>query len=160
MLKRSIRTLTVLAAAAGVATGASTASAAAIAVGPNQYFVGTVNSHTGSAVIEVLCAGPASTGHPLANQIVGINLLLPPATDTVGYTGLSATGIDAWLTGPSTSVLPQPTHVAKFSAYGTAPIPTSITVPCSGTGVMSFVPTPDNGGRPSTVQVTFLNLGA
>jgi hypothetical protein len=36
----------------------------------------------------------------------------------------------------------------------------NITVPCSGTGVMSFVPTPDVGGRVSTVDVTFINIGA
>ena len=161
MLKRSIRTLTVLAAAAGVATVVPATSAAAGTIGPQQYFVGTVNNHAANAVIEVLCAGPASTGHPLAGQVVGVNELLPPVSTTVGYTGLSATSIDAWLNWPSPAVVPPPpVEIAKFTSYGTAPIPTSISVPCSGSGVLSFVPNPDNGGRPSTVQVTFLNIGA
>jgi hypothetical protein len=158
MFKRPIRTLTI-AAAAGVAAIAPAASAAAVAVGPQQYFTGSVNTHTDSAVIDVLCAGPASFGHPVANQTVGIRLLLPPTSATVGYTGLSATSIDAWLSWPSPSVIPSPVAVAKFAGYTTAPIPTTITVPCSGSGVMTFVPNPDNGGRPATVKVSFINLG-
>jgi hypothetical protein len=157
MLKRSLRTLTVLAAAAGVAAAASSAPAAAVAIGPNQYFVGTVNSHTASATIEVLCAGPASMGHPLANQTVGVNLLLPPGSTTVGYTGTSGNSIDTWLTwGSLTLGLP----IAKFTSYGTMPISTGISVPCSGTGIMSFLPEPPAGARVSNVQVTFLNIGA
>jgi len=159
MLKRYIRTLTVLAAAAGVAAVAPSAPAAALAIGPHQYFVGTVNSHAASATIEVLCAGPASTGHPLANQTVGVNFVLPPATTTVGYTGTSGTSIDAWLSWPALTG-PLPVPIAKFTSYGTAPIPTGITVPCSGTGVMSFLPEPSTGGQVSNVQVTFLNIGA
>jgi len=160
MLKRSLRILTILAAATGVAGVASTAPAAATAIGPHQYFVGTVNSHTSSAVIEVLCAGPASSGHPLANQTVGVNLLLPPTTtSTVGYTGVSGTSIDTWLAWPALTG-PLPVPIAKFTSYGTAPISTGITVPCSGTGVMSFFPEPSTGGQVSNVQVTFLNVGA
>lgn len=159
MLDRSLRTLTVLAAAAGVAAVVPAASAAAGTVGPGQYFVGLVNAHTGTAVIDVFCAGPVTTGHPLANQTVGVNQLYPPVTNTIGYTGLTADSIDAWLSWPS-PVVPPPELVATFTSYGTAAIPTNITVPCGGTGTMTFVPNPDDGGRASTVQVTFRNLGA
>ena len=159
MLKRSIRTLTLVAAAAGVAAVAPSAPAAAVAVAPHQYFVGTVNSHAADATIEVLCAGPASTGHPVANQTVGINLLLPPGSTTVGYTGVSGTSIDTWLSWPAQTG-PLPIPVALFTAYGTQPIPTGITVPCSGTGVMTFLPEPSTGAQVSNVKVTFLNIGA
>lgn len=159
MLKRSIRTLTMLAAAAGVAAIAPSAPAAAVAVAPHQYFVGTVNSHTGNAVIEVVCAGPATTGHPLANQTVGINLLLPPGSTTVGYTGTSGTSIDTWLSWPGQDG-PLPLPIALFTSYGTQPIPTANPVPCSGTGVMTFLPEPSTGAQVSNVKVTFVNVGA
>ena len=160
MLKRSIRTLTMLAAVAGVATVIPAASASAGVIKPGQYFVGLVNTHTSNAVIDVLCAGPSTTGHPLANQTVQVNQVLPPVDTTIGYTGLSANSIVAWLSWPTPIAPPPPVHIATFTSYSTAPIPTGITVPCSGSGVMTFVPTPDNGGRSSTVTVTFLNLGA
>lgn len=158
MLKRSIRTLTVLAAAAGVAAAATAAPAAALAVGPNQYFTGSVTSPTDYPVIQVFCESFTSIGHPLPNQAVAVHPLLPPATISAGYTGLSATSIDAWLSWPSAIVAPQPVPIAKFTTYGTAPIPTNVTVPCSGAGVLSFVPNPDNGGRPSKLNVAFQSV--
>jgi hypothetical protein len=159
MTKRSVRLLTALAVTAGAAAVASTAPAAATAIGPHQYFQGLVNMRTTSATIGVLCAGAANVGHPLPDQTVAVELVLPPITSTLGYTGLDATSIVAWLNWPS-PVAPPPVKVADFTDYGTAAIPVNITVPCSGTGVMSFVPTPDVGGRVSTVDVTFINIGA
>lgn len=159
MFKRSIRALTTLAAAAGVAAVAPAAPAAAVVVGQQQYFVGSVNGHTANAVIDVVCPGPTNTGHPIANQSVAVAFLLTPTSTTVGYTGLSATSINAWLSWPTPITPPPPVQVATFTSYGTVPIPTTITVPCSGTGVMSFVPAPNNSGRASTVNVTFVNLG-
>lgn len=161
MLKRSIRTLTALAATATVAAVVPAAAASAGTIGPQQYYVGLVNMHTANAVIDVLCPGPVDSGHPIADQTVGVNQIFPPITDTIGYTGLTADSIEAWLSWPvPTAIVPEPVHVATFTSYGTALIPTTITVPCSGTGVMSFIPNPDDGGRASTVQVTFVNLGA
>jgi hypothetical protein len=159
MPNRSLRTLAVLGAAACVAAVVPAASAAAGTIGPGQYFVGVVTSHAGTAVIDVFCPGPVTTGHPLPNQTLGVNQVLPPITSTLGYTGLTANSINAWLSWPS-PVVPPPELVATFTSYGTAAIPTTITVPCGGTGTMTFVPNPDDGGRASTVQVTFRNLGA
>jgi hypothetical protein len=160
MTTRSARLLTALAVTAGAAALASTAPAAATAVGPNQYFQGQVNMRASGATIGVACAGPAAFGHPLPDQTVAVELVIPPITSTEGYTGLDATSIVAWLSWPSPVAPPPAVKVAGFTSYGTAAIPTGITVPCSGTGVMSFVPTPDDGGRVSMVDVTFVNIGA
>jgi hypothetical protein len=56
------------------AVTAAPASAAIIdpaVIGPNQYFSGVVNGHTGHATINMACFGPirpGQTGHPLAGQ--------------------------------------------------------------------------------------------
>jgi hypothetical protein len=160
MTKRYVRLLTVLSAAAASAALASAAPASAVAVGPHQSFAGLVNTRISDATIGVLCPGPTATGHPLPDQTVAVELVVPPITSTEGYTGLDATSIVAWLNWPTPMAPPPPVKVAAFTGYGTAAIPTSLTVPCSGTGVMTFVPTPDDGGRPATVNVTFVNIGA
>jgi hypothetical protein len=160
MTKRSVRLLTTLALTAGAAAVASTAPAAATAVGPHQYFQGLVNMRASGATIGVLCGGAANSGHPLPNQTVAVQLVVPPITSTEGYTGLDATSIVASLSWPSPVVPPLAVKIADFTAYGTAAIPVNITVPCSGTGVVTFAPSPDDGGRASTVGVTFVNIGA
>jgi hypothetical protein len=97
------------------------------------------------------------TGHPVAGQSVEVQELLPPAAMTVGDTGNFGTTINADLIfsrGTVTVVTP----IATFTSYGVQmPIPTSITLPCFGSGVMSFAPSPDpdNTGKPSNLSVTF-----
>lgn len=133
-------------------------------IGPKQYFYGQVFGITSSTVpdvIEVACAGPATTGHPVSGQFVEVQQVFPPATTTLGYTGNFGAAINAdliWSRGTVTVV----TAIAKFLSYGVSmPIPTSITVPCSGSGVMNFAPSPDpdNSGIPSNVDVTFESPG-
>ena len=160
MTKRSVRLLTALAVTAGAAAVASTAPAAATAIGPHQYFQGLVDMRASGATIGVLCPGAANSGHPLPDQTVAVQLVLPPVTSTVGYTGLDATSIIASLSWPTPVAPPLAVKIAEFTSYGTAAIPVNITVPCSGTGVMTFAPNPDDGGRASTVDVTFVNIGA
>jgi hypothetical protein len=148
-----------------IAAGALAAPAHAASVGPRQYFsgqvFGAISSSTTSDVIEVACAGPLATGHPVAGQSVAVQLLVPPTATTFGYTGNFGTQISAdliWSRGTVSVV----THIATFISYGVKmPIPTSITVPCSGSGVMSFTPTPDpdNSGKASNVSVTFQSPG-
>jgi hypothetical protein len=127
-------------------------------VGPKQYFYGEVfglTSATTPDVILVSCAGAANTGHPVAGQYVAAHQIFPPTT-TLGYTGNDATEIDVnltWSTGTITVVTPT---FATLYYYDTkAEIPTGLTVPCSGTGVMAFTPYPDSGGSASDVTVTF-----
>ena len=142
-----------------IGTLAAASPAQATTVGPKQYFVGQVFGATAQSVIEVSCAGVATSGHPVPGQTVDVLLLLPPVPVTAGYTGDLAVEIDAALifpTGPVSEKIP----IATFTQYALKlPIPTSITVPCSGSAIMNFSPYPLDSGTPSNVQVTFVSPG-
>jgi hypothetical protein len=134
-------------------------------VGPKQYFDGEVsglNSASAHDVIQVACAGPAATGHPVADQYVAAHQFFPPVATTYGYTGNFGTEIDVDLIysiGTITVVTP---IFATLTYYDTkSEIPTSLTVPCSGTGVVVFTPSadPDGSGIASDVDVTFESSG-
>jgi hypothetical protein len=89
-----------------------------------------------------------------------VEVAISPVPDaTVGYTGGLATEIDATLSYASGSgVVTVP--IATFTQYSVKlPIPTSIQVPCSGSGVMSFSPYPLDSGRPVKISVTFQDVG-
>ena len=166
MLSKTASRMALASVAALIAGGvlAVPAQAQAIPVGPHQYFYGQVFGVASSAaqdVIEVVCAGPQATGHPFSGQSVEVQLAVPPPVTSLGYTGNFGTKINAdliWSLGTVTVV----THVATFTSYGVKmPIPTSLTLPCGGKGVMSFAPSPDpdNSGTPSDVSVTFQSPG-
>jgi hypothetical protein len=123
---------------------------------PHQFFVGTVNGHPTDAVIDVLCPGPVDFGHAIGGQTLQVS---PPGPSgpTLGFTGSRGRAIIANLstaTGLTASV-------ARFTQYGSpAAFPTSLTVPCSGQGVVSFDPAPDSPtARAFDVTVTFVNIG-
>ena len=135
-------------------------------VGPKQYFTGSVAGFPSSgaagsgAIIGVNCAAAASTGSPVAGQSVVVRLLLPPVAANVGYTGATATSIEAnliWSNGEVVFITP----LATFKQYSVPlPIPTNIKVPCSGTGEVSFDPAPDSGAVSYVVPVKFESIGA
>lgn len=160
----AVSRIAIASAAVAVAGGvlAIPAVAQAGTVGPKQYFYGEVFSVTSSSardVIEVACAG-ALTGHPVAGQSVAVHQIFPPAT-TLGYTGNDGIEIDTKLIYPAEPVTGGIT-IATFTNYDDpAPIPTSITVPCSGSAVMSFSPYPnaDGTGVSSDVDITFVSTG-
>lgn len=167
MFRRTASRVAIAAAVMLVAGGALATPALADGgqVGPKQYFYGEVfglTSSTAHDVIQVSCAGPATTGHPAAGQYVAAHQIFPPVTTTYGYTGNSGTEIDVNLiysVGTITVVTPT---FATLTYYDTkAEIPTSLTVPCSGTGVVVFTPSPDpdGSGRASDVNVTFESSG-
>jgi hypothetical protein len=149
-------------------TGASVTAAAAAPrrsgrVGPNQVFVGMVNGSTGAqapAQIRVACPGPVRPGettHPLQHQTLEVS---PPASTAqqVGTTGPDGNEITAYLGIPPTAASG---GLATFTRYGRAkPIPTSVNVPCEGTGFVTFVPFPrDPGGaRAFVVPVEYVNI--
>jgi hypothetical protein len=146
-----------LAALPSVAAGASPAQDP-VPIRPNQFFTGLVNGHPpGQAVIYVICPGPITHGHPIGNQPVEVRPAVPTSTTDLGYTGSAGRRITASLRS-SPTVIPLATFTNYFvKAY----IPTSITVPCSGTGTVAFVPSPGSANaRTATLTVTFLNLGA
>ncbi len=148
----------VLASAAPASAGAATHPK----VGPHQYFDGLVNGSIGvgtPATIKVVCPGPADkTGHPLAKQTVEV--VEPKAIlSTSGYTGSNAHSISAFF-GP-----PPPASATSgqvtFARYDVVkPIPTSLNLPCSGSGHVTFVPLPESPptSRSASVAVKYVNV--
>ncbi len=149
-------------AAALIAPGAGVA-AAHPKVGPHQFFNGTINGSLGTptpAIIKVVCPGPAgTTGHPLGGQKVEVNLDVAILANS-GYTGNSATSIGVFFGAPPPVAGPGQLSFTKYGAPKN--IPTSISVPCSGTGLVYFVPFPQSPptSRDATVPVEFANIAA
>lgn len=125
-------------------------------VGPNQHFVGLVNGQHSDAQIRVACAGPVWVGrttHPLAGQTLAVSQV---ATDG-GSTGASPSAI-------FTSIGKQLGSTATFTVYDAAePLPTTLDVPCDGTGSVTFSTCFDvlpcsAAANPDVLTVTFVNL--
>jgi hypothetical protein len=148
---------------AAVAAAPAVASASPvqdpIPIRPGQYFTGYINGHPpGQAIIWTSCLGPirpGQTGHPLANQTVEVTpapISTGSAAD-LGYTGTAADSIVATL-GPSATTSGV---IATFTSYFVVQnIPTTITVPCSGTGVVTFTPVRGSPTSfPAQLSVTF-----
>jgi hypothetical protein len=128
---------------------ASAAGASHSRIVPREYFSATVNGSTGSSgpvTIEMACAGPVhrgETGHPLAGQSVGVKLVPVPSSSSteLGYTGTNGSAIGAFFGAPPPSATADPSYVA-FAVYRMKPIPTTLELPCGGTGHVIFVPLP------------------
>ena len=153
----TIAALTLLSGAVGL-TSASAAVVDPAPIGPHQYFTGQVNGASVNAVIQVGCFGPVvpgETGHPIAGQSVDVLPAAASTTADVGYTGESA---DHVLVGFGT---PASTAVVLLKDYAVkAAIPTTLDLPCSGTGKVTFVPAPTSStARTATVTVTYQNIG-
>lgn len=138
-----------------------------IPVGPNYYFTATVNggpTPTSAAipVIKVVCPGPITpgeTGHPIAGQTVEVDAVFPPTpvSSALGFTGSSAHEIDALFTSPAAASVNPPIVLSNF--FVAYPIPTTLNLPCGGSGVVSFVPIPTSPtARGVAVDVLFENI--
>ena len=158
----------VAASAVALVTGAAIATPALAAggpIGPKQYFYGEVfglSSATTLNVIEVACACPATTGHPVAGQYVAAHQIYPPVAATTGYTGNYAAEINVNLFYSQGTISVLTPVFATLRYYDQkVEIPTALTVPCNGTGVLDFTPAPDpdNSGSTSSVDVTFESPG-
>jgi hypothetical protein len=156
------RTLATVALAVTV-VGVATPPAGAGPIGPNQHFSGLVNGKRSSAVVTTVCAGPAAgrTG-PVAG---GQTLSVVRGRGRQGDTG-PFTAIYAWFfpqSGGTTTTAPTQ---LKFESYRTPQaIPTSIQVPCDGTGEVEFSSCPylapcAAGWAPDVVDVRFVDIAA
>ncbi len=124
---------------------------AAAKVGPHQFFTGVINGTDGNTVtpigIEMACFGPlhpGQTGHPLRGQTLAVHQLFPPSpTDgSLGNTGDDST-IDVFFRAPPPASAEATADPTAFTRYDkTKKLPTSLTLPCSGTGTVWFVPIP------------------
>jgi len=155
-------------AVAGLALAACVATAlpaSAGRVGPNQYFTGVINGKDGNTIIPIVirmaCFGPikpGETGHPEAGQTVAVHQLFPPsATPTLGFTG-NDSEIGAFFNAPPPAGAPIAATTPIFTRYDRPqPLPTSITLPCAGTGTAYFVPIPViPPSRAATVPVRYV----
>jgi hypothetical protein len=156
-----------LAAAAALAVAAIPAVSAAaspapdpVPIGHNQFFAGLVFGTAEESQIEVACAGPATTGRPMAGQSVEAILVAPPAPLSAGFTGSRASTIRvvlSWIAKGKTVTTPIGTLAGYYEAL---PVPTAIVVPCGGTGTMTFMPSPGSKtAKTAKVSVTFLSPG-
>jgi hypothetical protein len=146
-----------------IALGVTFAAAAAAApvpaqdpvpIGPNEHFRGFLNGHPpGQAVITVICVGGVNTGHPASGQTIEVKTAQPTSTFDLGFTGSAGTKITAALAPAATTTI-----LASFTSFFVPKnIPTSITVPCSGTGKVVFRPSPTSATAKSAVlPVTFM----
>jgi hypothetical protein len=77
-----------------------------------------------------------------------------------GYTGNSATSIGVFFGAPPPAAGP---GQVSFTRYGVPKaIPTSLELPCGGSGQVTFVPFPQSPptSRAATVPVVFANIAA
>lgn len=129
------------------------AAAAQQPIGPNQQFGGVVNGSAANATVFVICPGPSfpgQTGHPRSGQ--GVQVV---ENTGAGFTGSAANSIVATF-GPASSSSP----ALVFKEYGVPQdIPTTLLLPCAGTGTVVFTPKPTSqSARSATVDVTFVNI--
>ncbi len=136
---------------------AGPAAEAAGGVGPGQAFVGRVNGAFSDATVIVLCPGPAGPkGHPAAGQQLEVLSPPPPVAFgtkvSVGQTGTAGHAIVArFHDDPSV-----PTTFGQY--FVTMPIPTNLSLPCTGRGKVVFRPSPAGpSAKPSVVSVRFVN---
>jgi hypothetical protein len=108
----------------------------------------------------VACAGPAETGRPFGGQSVEAVLLGPTGPSSAGYTGTAARSIKVILSWTAMSK-PVVVQIGTLSGYyAPAQIPTNITVPCGGTGTMTYVPAPGSKtAKTARLSVTFQTHG-
>jgi hypothetical protein len=153
---RTIRTLTALLVTVTIVlVSVSAAGAAGKPIRPHQHYLGLVNGQHSNAIIYVACAGPSyegRTGPPVGNQTVSVIRVKSGGGDT----GSFAHAIWAQFTDNF--------NVVGFTTYNTpAPIPSSLQLPCDGTGIVTF--TTCFGTLPcaadakdDVVPVTFVNI--
>jgi hypothetical protein len=128
-------------------------------VGPGQAFTGRVNGSFSDAVVTVICPGPGGLllkGHPAAGQELEVLSPPPPVAFgvklSVGLTGTRGRAIVARFSD-------DPSVTTTFHGYFTSkPLPTSLLLPCSGTGTVVFRPSPGSpDARTSVISVSYLN---
>ena len=152
-----------LALAAVVAVGLQAGPAQASRVGPKQYFTGVINGKAGNTTtpitIKMACFGPihpGQTGHPMGGQTLAVHQLFPPGSGALGYTGKDSR-IGVFFAAPPPGAARLAATPPTFTRYDKPqPLPTSLTLPCSGTGTVWFSPIPVvPPSRSATVPVRY-----
>ena len=159
-MSRKLRRLLPLVAATALLAAPSPAFADGVVdpapIGPNQAFIGEVNDHTTGATIQMACFGPVHAGqmgHPLDGQTVKALPVTNPTPQQAGFTGSAAHQLNVSF-GVSSSAA-SPVVLRSWAVPGK--IPTTLLLPCYGTGTVTFAPYPTSStARSATVQVNFV----
>ena len=139
-----------------------TAATGAQPIRPHQHFAGVVNGKKKNAVVYTACGGPTwegRTGPVVGGQTLSV---VRAAKKGHGDTG-PFSQIYAWFV-PENSPAPTTPVQLKFASYRTPQeIPTSVEVPCDGTGTVEFSSCPylapcAFGWVPTYVSVQFVNI--
>ena len=133
------------------------------AIGPNQRFIGLVNGSNADPAVYVVCPGPVYAGRtgPVAG---GQTMSVAQVATGGGYTSVFSS-VNSWFVPVPASYPANPAEL-KFTEYGVPQsIPTSIRVPCGGTGQVEFSSCPylapcAYGWVPDYVTVRFIDIAA
>ncbi len=107
---------------------------------PHQYFGGAVNHQTSQpygVTVRMACFGairPGQTGHPMGGQTISV--FEPNGPGEWGYTG-GAHSITAWF-GAAPGQPGFTGQKVDFRRYRTKALPTSLELPCQGSGFVYF----------------------
>ena len=156
MLFRSLAVLACAATAVAGTPGTALADTRTVPLGVHETFGGTVNGATTHATIHMACFGPerpGRVGHPMSGQNVGIFVPEALRQPTFGQTGTRARAVVAWISVGGRLIGP----VARFRRLeltrpvlsATRPLPTYLTLPCSGPATVVFTPVPGTRGAAS-----------
>jgi hypothetical protein len=131
------------------------AQATSAAVAPHQTFFGVVNGSATAPKIVVACPAavrPHELGHPMSGQTIGVRSPAPSTTPT-GSTGARGTSIVAQFATPSATAASS----VVFTRYGSKPLPTTLLLPCLGSGTVVFSPAPTSASaRSETMTVSYV----
>jgi hypothetical protein len=126
---------------------------------PNQTFAGVVNGDPNAATVEVACTAalrPGERGHPVSGQTIGVRSPASSATGS-GTTGSKGRTIMArFLSSTPTVSTSAAAATVTFTHYGTEPLPTTLLLPCLGSGSLVFSAQPSSTtARNETMAVTY-----
>ena len=165
MIRRLSAGALVCVAATAIAVGSASAVPPSGKVGPNQVFGALVNGKNGvttPAPIRMACFGPVrpgQRGHPMAGQTVEVFRPEAIVVAHPGFTAKNATSIVAFFGPPPPAPATPAASTVTFKKYGVKkPIPTSVLLPCAGSGTVHFVPLPKSPpkSRDATVRVAYI----
>jgi hypothetical protein len=130
-------------------------------IAPHQLFGGLINGSDGftaPVTIKMACFGPVhpgQTGHPMPGQ--NVSVFRPEAIHgTFGNTGRKGHIIGAFFGPPPPAASPGASDV-MFHRYATKALPTTLTLPCAGSGNVLFVAFPTSRGSSSaSVPVNYV----
>jgi len=130
-------------------------------IAPNERFGAAINGRTGSTLpvtISMACFGPivpGATGHPMASQTIEV---FRPGTSGAswGNTGPTGRSITAYFGPPPPSATPVAVASVPFSRYERVALPSSLLLPCGGSGQVTFLSAPLFGARAFVVPVRYV----